>query len=50
MCFSKTKSSPTYILKLADKRVDMLAKTAKDALIRADAIALQAGLQLELEV
>ena len=29
--------------KLADKRVDMLAKAAKDARIRAEAIALQAG-------
>ena len=29
--------------KLADKRVDMLAKAAKDARIRAEAIALEAG-------
>ena len=29
--------------KLADKRVDMLAKAAKDARVRAEAIALQAG-------
>ena len=37
-------SSPEFTYsKLADKRVDMLAKAAKDARIRAEAIALQAG-------
>ena len=37
-------SSPEYTYsKLANKRVDMLAKAAKDARIRAEAIAFQAG-------
>ena len=37
-------SSPEYTYsKLADKRVDMLAKAAKDARLRADAIALETG-------
>ena len=37
-------SSPEFTYsKLADKRVDMLAKAAKDARIRAEAIAFQAG-------
>ena len=35
--------------KLADKRVDMLAKAAKDARIRAEAIALQAGSEVGLK-
>ena len=43
MVFSKTKLSEFTYSKLADKRVDMLAKAAKDARIRAEAIALQAG-------
>ena len=37
-------SSPEFTYsKLADKRVDMLAKDAKDARVRAEAIAIQAG-------
>ena len=37
-------SSPQFTYsRLADKRVDMLAKAAKDARVRAEAIAFQAG-------
>tara|TARA_Y100001978_G_scaffold191553_1_gene195768 strand:- start:260 stop:1042 length:783 start_codon:yes stop_codon:yes gene_type:complete len=40
-------SSPEFTYsKLAEKRVDMLAKAAKDARVRAEAIAFQAGSQI----